>query len=499
MFENIINAFSFVLQMEYLLYITAGTVIGIFVGCLPGLSTTMGLALILPITYSMEPTQALFMLAAMYCGGMFGGSIPAILIGIPGTGGSSATLLDGYEMAKNGEAGKALGMATVSSFIGGVMGVLILFFLSEFLAGFALRFGHAEYFALGVFGLTIVITLSSESLNKGLIAGVIGLLLSTIGGDVVTGVYRFTFNIRGLFTGLDFVMLTISLFAVSQLLKQAEEGTTQIDKSRITTSFKDIIPSVKDLKDCFTIFIRSSIIGSMIGVLPGAGGSIAGFVAYSEAKRTSKTPRKFGTGYIQGVAATETANNAATGGAMVPLLLFGIPGSASTAVILGAFIVHGIQPGPRLFVESADLSYGIMASMGVAAFIFAIVGFALMKPLASLLKLKDSILGAVVIALSVIGTFSTNFRIFDILLVLIIGVFAYIMKNNKFPLPPILLGFLLGPLVENNFRRTIVASRGDYSVFFTRPITLILLLISAFVVIMPIARSYIDKRKKALH
>ena len=322
MLESSLDAIRLIFQLHIFITMVVGTIFGIIIGCLPGLTPSMGVALLIPLTFGMAPLEAIVALCALYCGGMYGGAISAILIGIPGTGAAAATVIDGYEMTRNGQGGKALGMAAIASCIGGTVGVLFLLFLSGILAGFTLQFGPAEYFSLGLFGLTIVVSLSSESLVKGLIAGVLGVLISTIGIDNVTGVFRFTFDVMDLISGIHIVPVIIGLFAVTRLFDQIENAFKDYTKSGAEAGFKlrDMIPSFAEMKLCARTLIRSSWLGTVIGVLPGAGGTIASFICYNEAKRFSKTPEKFGTGFIEGVAATEAANNAASGGAMIPLM-----------------------------------------------------------------------------------------------------------------------------------------------------------------------------------
>ncbi|KUO58358.1 MAG: hypothetical protein APF84_15370 [Gracilibacter sp. BRH_c7a] len=491
--EIILNAFLNIFHLDTLMALIIGTFLGIIVGCLPGLTPSMGVALLLPLTFGMGPLEGITLLASMYCGAMYGGSISAILIGIPGDGAASATVLDGYPMTKNGNAGKALGMAAIASFIGGIIGVLILLSLSHVLAQFTLKFGPAEYFSLGVFGLTIVVSLSSKSLVKGLIAGIFGVLLSTVGVDKVSGIYRFTYGITDLTSGLDFVPVIIGLFAISSILEQVEASFQGHKANYKDLSFRKLLPSWAEMKLCSSTFLRSGLLGTLIGVLPGAGGTISGFICYNEAKRFSKNSDKFGTGFIEGVAATEAGNNAASGGAMVPLMVFGIPGSATTAILLGAFVVHGLQPGPLLFIKSPDVAYGVILSMFIANFVFLAFGLLSVKPFARLLAIPVQWMNSAILLIAVVGAYCINLRVFDIGLMLFFGILGFLMKKNNFTTVPIVLGLVLGPIVENYFRRALITYGGDYSIFITRPISAALLLFALFSVAWPFISPRIKK------
>lgn len=493
MLEIIQAAFSGIFHVDILLAILAGTFLGIVVGCLPGLTPSMGVALLLPLTFGMGPFAAITMLTAMYCGAMYGGSISAILLGIPGSGAAAATVLDGHEMARRGNAGKALGMAAIASYIGGTIGVLILFSLSHILAQFTLKFGPAEYFSLGVFGLTIVVSLSSKSLVKGLMTGTLGVLFSTIGVDKVSGIYRFNYGITDLTSGLSFVPVIIGLFAISRLLEQIENDFQGYKANYKDLGFRKLLPSWLEMKLCSTTLLRSGILGTLIGVLPGAGGTISGFICYNEAKRFSKNSEKFGEGFIEGVAASEAGNNSASAGAMVPLMAFGIPGSCTTAILLGAFVIHGLQPGPLLFVKTPDIAYGVILAMLIANLIFLIFGLVSVKPFARLLSIPFKWMSTGILLIAVVGSYCINLRVFDIGIMLFFGIVGYFMNKNDFNTVPIVLGLILGPVVENYFRRAIIANSGDYSIFITRPISATLLLLALLSVAWPLISPRIKK------
>jgi putative tricarboxylic transport membrane protein len=498
MFDFALEALTLLFQARVLFILVLGTFLGIAIGCLPGLTPSMGVALLMPLSFGMEPLEAIVMLCALYCGAMYGGAISAILLGIPGTGAAAATVLDGYEMTKNGESGKALGMAAIASFIGGTIGVLILLFLSGLLSKFTLQFGPAEYFSLGLFGLTIVVSLSSNSLIKGLISGVLGVMLSTVGIDNVSGINRYTFHVMDLASGLSVVPVIIGLFAIARIFGQIESGFKEYNRNDAQSDFKlsNLLPSLSDMKLCANTLLRSGLLGTVIGVLPGAGGTIAGFICYNEAKRFSKHPEKFGTGYIEGVAACEAANNAASGGAMVPLMTLGIPGSSTTAILLGAFVIHGMQPGPLLFVKTPNFAYAVIFAMMIANAAFLAFGLLSVKPFVKLLATPYYWLISGILLISVVGAYCIRTRIFDIGVMLVFGILGYLLQRNGFTTVPIVLGLILGPIVENYFRRAIIVSSGDYSIFFTRPISLALLIFAALSMAWPFVAERIKKSRQ---
>jgi putative tricarboxylic transport membrane protein len=388
-FEMLLAGFASVLHWKSLMMVFFGVTGGIMVGSLPGLTATMGVALLVPFTFGLPINQAMGMLLGIFSGAIYGGSISAILIRTPGTPAAAATLLDGYPMAKRGEAGRALSMSVFASFIGGFTGALIMSFLSPQISKVALKFGAPEYFALAVFGLSIIISVSGNSIIKGIIAGFFGLLISTIGFDPISGFPRFTYGSMDLFEGPAFIPTLIGLFAFSEVFKGVETITS---KQKVENKLNRLFPEWKDIKASWRDILKSSIMGTFIGSIPGAGSDIAAFVGYSEAKRRSKTPEKFGTGTIEGVAAAEAANNACTGGAMIPMLSLGVPGDAVTAVLLGAFVVQGLQPGPLLYRDHLDVVYAVFAAMMIANIVMFIVGSFGAKLFAKVITVNRSIL-----------------------------------------------------------------------------------------------------------
>ncbi|HOX12757.1 MAG TPA: tripartite tricarboxylate transporter permease [Spirochaetia bacterium] len=472
-----------VLHPSVLLMVFIGVAGGITIGALPGLTATMGVALLVPFTFGRPPTESLAMLLGIYCGAMYGGSISAILIRTPGTPAAAATVLEGYPMGQKGQAGRALSMALFASFCGGTIGALIMTFLSPVVSRFALEFGPVEYFALALFGLSVIISISGDSVVKGVMSGMFGLLLATIGFDPISGFPRYTFGRVELLEGPAFIPTLIGLFAVSEILNSIEKmGVLK----EIKASIDRYIPSWQDIKVSLKNIVKSSLIGTAIGSIPGAGGDIAAFVSYGEAKRSSKHPHLYGTGVIEGVAATEAANNACSGGAMIPLLSLGVPGDAVTAVLLGAFVIQGLQPGPLLYREHLDVVYNVFASMLVANVAMLLVGMAGIRFFARIILVKREILNPVIFVLSLVGSFAMRQNIFDVGLTLAFGVLGWIMMRAKFPLSPILLALILGPMTEANLRRALTISQGDYSILVSRPIAIALFVLAALSLVVGI-------------
>jgi putative tricarboxylic transport membrane protein len=406
-------------------FVFVGITAGIIVGALPGLTATMGCALLIPFTFGLPPVQGLLMLMGIFCGGIYGGSISGILIRTPGTPSAAATLLDGYPLSQKGLAGKAIGMSTVSSFLGGTTGALIMTFLSPQIAKIGLRFGPPEFFALAIFGLGMIITISGRSLLKGIISGLFGLLITTVGFDPLSGVPRFTFGSENLLGGVTFIPALIGLFGYAQVFRNIEKI---LILPAVKSKVENILPKLREIRASLKTIMKSALMGTFIGSIPGTGCDIAAFVAYGEAKRTSKHPEKFGTGILEGVAAPEAGNNGATGGAMIPMLTLGVPGDAVTAVLLGALTIHGLQPGPLLFRDHLDVIYPIFAGMILAQGILLAVGLSGARIFARLINVDRKILTPVIFFLCVVGSYAMRFSFFDVGLSLIIGVIAYFME-----------------------------------------------------------------------
>ncbi len=480
-FDILLEAFSKVLLNPVnLFFVFIGVTAGIIVGALPGLTATMGVALLIPFTYRLEPVQGLIMLVGLFCGGIYGGSISAILIGIPGTPSAAATILDGYEMGKKGLAGKAIGMATLASFFGGTSGALIMTFCSPQLAKIALKFGPPEFFALAFFGLGIIITISGKSILKGLISGIFGLMITMIGYDPLSGCPRLTFGSTELLGGITFIPALIGLFGYSQVFQGIEKILVL---PTVKSELKHIIPKLNEIKSVFKTMVKSALIGTFIGAVPGTGCDIAAFISYGEARRSSKNPEKFGTGILEGVAAPEAGNNGATGGAMIPMLTLGVPGDAVTAVLMGALTIHGFQPGPLLIKDHPEVVYPIFAGMILAQFVMLGVGLGGMRFFARIINIDRRIMTPIIFFLCVVGSYAMRFSFFDVGASLIIGVIAYFMNYYGFPGSPILLALILGPMVEQNLRRSLIISHGNPSIFITRPISAAFIIIGIFVMI----------------
>ena len=484
----IIQGFLYVLHPSHFPFLFLGVAGGIIVGAIPGLTGSVGIILLLPFIYQLDASTAIVMLCGMFCGAIYGGSISAILISIPGTPSAAATVLDGYPLAQKGEAGKAIGIATIASTTGGIISTFCLMFIAPQLARFALKFGPEEYFALMIFGLTIIASVSGESLVKGLISGFFGLLIATIGLDPVTGYARFSFNIPNLMTGFPLLPVLIGLFAISQIFIQLEAVGKKI--IHFKQKIKNVLPSFKELKRLFTVIIASSFLGTFIGIIPGTGGTIASFLAYSEAKRWSKDPDSFGRGNIIGVAAPEAANNGTTGGAMVPLLSLGIPGDVITAVMLGALLLIGIRPGPLLFREHPEIINSIFAGMLLANVLILLLGILSVRLFPQVLRTPAAILFPIIFTLCFLGAFSLNNSVYDMFIALIFGIIGYIMRKNNFPAAPIVLGVVLGPIAEDELGRALIISHGDWTVLFQSPLAIFFYVISIFSLLSSLKRQF---------
>src|SRR5574341_1876380 len=427
-FQTIVMGFQVALSLQNLLFCFVGVTFGTLIGVLPGIGPVTGVAILIPITYGLSATTAIITMAGVYYGAMYGGSTPSILINVPGESASVVTCLDGYEMAKKGRAAPALGMAALASFIAGTLAVVLLTFIAPPLANVALSFGPPEYFALTFMGLTLVTSLSGESMLKGSMSGVFGLIVACVGVDAISGQERFTFGSMYLLDGLGFIGVAVGLFAVAEVLVNLEEPLPQV-YVKTQLSGRSLFPNLQDWKDSLGPIGRSSILGFAIGVLPGAGATIASFLSYAMEKKLSRHPDRFGTGAIEGVAAPESANNAAAGGAMVPLLTLGIPGSGTTAVLLGALLIHGLRPGPLLFQSNPDFVWGVIASMYIGNVMLLILNLPLVGIWASMLRVPYKILMPLIVTISAVGVFATDNNVFDIWVMLAFGIIGYLMRK----------------------------------------------------------------------
>lgn len=494
MFENILLGLGSIFQPSVLLFITLGTFTGLIIGALPGLTGNMAIALMVPLTFAMDPTTGLAFLAAIYCSAIFGGSISAILLGIPGTISSFATTLDGHPMAKQGRAGEALGISTLSSVFGGLFSAVVLMFFTPFLAEQALRFGPAEYFAVAVLGLSCIASIGGGSLNKGLLSGAIGLLISCIGMDPQSGYKRYTFGMMELLEGIELVPALIGFFGVLAVLKTAEKCK---DISRFDT-FPDV-GSVwigwKAIARLLPTWIRGAILGTVVGIIPGTGTNVATFMSYDLEKKTSKNPEKFGTGEPRGVAAPEAANNAVTGGSMVPLLALGVPGNATSALFLGAIMIHGMRTGPVFFTEHPDVIYGLFIAFFLANLIMAPLGLFILRYMKTILSVPENLLSSIILAFCVTGVYSLGSNPFDVLVLIFTGILGYACYKVNLPTAPMIVAMVLGPLTERNLRQALVANKGSWSFLWDRPLTLVILLISFASFFVPMLLNYLKARR----
>ncbi len=491
------GGFSTALTPQNLLLAFIGVTLGTLVGVLPGLGPSATLAILLPVTIGLPPEGTLIMMAGLYYGAKYGGSTTAILLNIPGESASVMTTIDGYALAKQGRAGPALGIAAISSFVAGTIGVIGLTFLAPVVAEFAIGFGPPEFFGLMVFGLTTIVLLAGNSVLKGVLSTALGLLLATVGADLVSGQARFVFGQVELLDGIDFIIVAIGVFAVAEVLANVETTTTA-QLFKVPTKLRELLPSMQDLKDCRMAFAQSSVIGFFIGVLPGAGSTIASFISYGVQKRITKNPEQFGQGAMDGVAAPEGANNSETGGAMVPLLTLGIPGSAATAVMLAALVIYGFRPGPQLFTEQPDLVWAIIASMYIGNLMCVVLNLPLVPVFASILRIPYVYLYPGILVVCVVGVYSLSGSSYDLYLFLAFAFLGYLMRKVDLPAAPLLLAFVLGALAERALTQSFVISNGDPLIFVQRPIALVLLAVS----LLLLASSFFGRtdtvRKKVL-
>lgn len=452
-----------------LLYCFIGVFLGTLIGVLPGIGALATISLLLPITYHIPPTAAIVMLAGVYYGAQYGGSTASILLNLPGTPSSAVACLDGYPMAKQGRAGVALFMTTIASFVGSMLGILALVLFSPAIAELGLKFGPAEYFSMMLLGLIAASTLASGSPAKGLSMVVLGLLLGTVGTDVNTGMARFSFDVPELTDGINLVALAMGLFGIAEVISSINQVRESEVKEKIT--MRNMMPTRQDVKDSIVPMLRGTAIGSFFGALPGTGASIASFMSYAVEKKVSRTPERFGNGAIEGVTAPESANNAASQTAFVPTLSLGIPGDAVMALMLGALIIHGIQPGPLLMSQQPDLFWGLIVSFGIGNIMLMILNLPLIGVWVAILRIPYRVLFPAILVFISLGTYSVNNNTFDIYMVAFIGAIGYALAVLRFEVAPLLLGFVLGPLMEENLRRALLLSRGDLMTFIDRPIS----------------------------
>ncbi len=491
-FANLALGFQTAFSWTNILWVFIGGTLGTIIGMLPGLGPATGVAILIPITFGMNPATALITMAAVYYGAMFGGSRASIMINTPGDASAIVSCFDGYPMTRQGKAGTALALSAIASFIGGTIGMLFLVFLTQPIAAAALKFGPAEMFSLMLFALVATITLSEGNLLKGALAICIGLMLSTVGIDALTGIVRFTYGMSTLNDGIDFLVVIIGVYAVTEVYKnyKAIDARYSFDSKHIGK----VRVSWPEFKRSLWPMLRSSPLGFVIGVLPGMGGTIATFMSYAMEKNISKHPEEFGKGAIEGLAAPEAANNACSCGAMVPLLTLGIPGSGTTAVMLGALMLLGVRPGPTLFTDHPEIAWGVIASMLIGNIILVIINLPLAIPLVQLLRVPQRIMLPLILGLALIGAYFLNYSSSDLILVMISGVVGYIFVILGIPLPPLVLALILGETTETTLRNSLVLSNGNISIFFQKPISAVFIALAAISLVYALIR---NKRKQS--
>ncbi len=490
--QHLANGFAAALTPAYLAYAFAGCLLGTLIGVLPGLGPAAGTAILIPLTFKLDPTGGIIMLAAIYYGAMYGGTITSVLINVPGEAASVITCIDGHQMAKQGRGGTALGIAAIGSFVGGIAATLALVVVAPPLAQLALKFGPPEFFALMLFGLCLVSGLAGGSMLAAMLMTVLGLLLAMIGIDPVRGAPRFAFDIPDLYDGIGFIAVVMGLFGVSEILLAAEGPAGKVLRSK----FSKLLPSREEWRLSVGAICRGTGIGFVLGLIPGIGSIVPTFMSYIVEKRLSKTPERFGKGAIEGVAGPEAANNAYANAAMIPFLTLGIPSSPTIAVLMGAFIINGITPGPFLFQERPDLVWTVIASFFIGNVILLVLNLPLVGLWAKLLDLPFQYLCVGVLLFCVVGAYSLQQSIFDVGIMIAFGIIGYVFRKLELPLAPLVLGLILGPAIEKSLRTSLEMSAGDYSIFFTRPLCLGLLIATA-AVLLGAALKLVPKKVRA--
>jgi len=490
--ENLALGFSVALTLENVLYCLVGCLLGTLIGVLPGIGPLPTIAMLLPITYVLPPTAGLIMLAGIYYGAQYGGSTTAILVALPGETSAVVTVLDGHQMARNGRAGAALAIAALGSFFAGCVATLVLAAFAPPLAEVAFKFGPAEYFSLMVLGLIGAVVLASGSLPKAICMILLGLLLGMIGTDVNSGVARYDFGIPELQDGIDFAVVAMGVFGFAEIMANLEQGEHRVS---ITSKVGKLYPSAQEFRESWPASVRGTAMGSFLGILPGGGAVLSSFASYTLEKKISKTPERFGKGAPAGVAGPESANNAASQTSFIPLLTLGIPGNAVTALMVGAMTIHNIQPGPQVMSSHPDLFWGLIVSMWIGNLMLVVLNLPLIGIWIKLLTVPYRILFPIILVFCTIGVYSLNYNVFDIWMTAIFGAVGYLWTKLKCEGAPLLLGLVLGPMMEENFRRALLLSRGDYTTFVTRPLSLTLLLMAAALVVL-VALPSINKKRE---
>lgn len=479
------NGLLVCLQPFNFLMLMVGIIFGLLVGVLPGLTLVMGVVLFLPFTYQMDVTPAIILLSAMYVSGTYGGAFTSILFRIPGEPIHVPLLWDGYAMARNGQPSKALGWTLIAALFGGLLSSVIMVLLTEPVAKFALSFSSPEYFAVIMFGLASVVSLARGSLANALISLCLGLVIATVGTDTTYGASRFTFDLPILADGIEFLVVMVGAYGVAEVLMRMERGFSGAPIASSTTA-KTELPTLRELNSVKGSLVRSSLLGNIIGVVPGAGATIASFVSYGVEGQVGKRRAQLGSGIPEGIVAPQSAATASVGGAMVPLLAIGLPGSGATAVILGAFMLHGIQPGPQVLLTSADMIYAIFASIFLGIIVMSILGYFAIRPLVAILDFPEAVVSAFVMVFCFIGALSIRSNVTDLWLMIAFGVVGYLFERYKFPIAPMVLGVILGPFAEESFLNSMISFGNDWTVFFTRPISATLMVLTLVILALPL-------------
>ena len=484
MINEIVNVFGQVFTDPFAITLLVfGVLLGIVLGALPGISSTMSLAVLLPVSFSMNPEHGMIFLMSVFSASVYGGSISAILISIPGTPGAIVTQMDGYPMAKQGRAGEALTYAVLASGFGGVIGWILLILLGPLLADAALHFRSPDFAAVTLFGLCMLAYATPGSTYKALVAGVFGLILATVGLDSLTFIGRLDFGNAYLQGGISMVPVAVGIFGLAEVLKSIEFGKKKLE---VITAINRLFPPWSEIKPLWPMAIRGALIGAFVGAIPAAGSAIGVTVSYAQEKRMSKNPEKYGTGIPEGIVAPESSNNACVGGALIPLMTLGIPGDSMTAVLVGAMLIHGLRPGPQLFVERLDFVALIYVALILAIILTTILALLTIRYIARILDAPKNILMTGITILCMVGSYAVRNSIFDVMIMIIFGFIGYLMQKIQMPVAPVVFGLVLGPLLEENIRRSLIVSGGDWSVFFERPISLIFILISVLALALPI-------------
>lgn len=485
----LLDGFATSLTPLNIVVLALGVTAGVFIGAMPGLGSVNGVAILLPMTFIVPPTSAVIFLAAVYYGAMYGGAVSSILLGIPGASTAVATVFDGRPLAQKGKATLALIAAAIASFVGGTLSVILFTILAQPLAGIALRFGPAEEFALVVLAFTTFVGLGGDDVLKTIIMIFLGLVLSTVGLDLISGQPRLVFgDLPGFYSGISFLILAIGVYGVGEVLWTIEETRGKPTVTAAKVAWRDLVEGWHEVRKTWKTMTMGSVLGFFVGVLPAAGATPAALMAYGLARSGSKTPERFGKGAVEGVVAPESANNAASTGSMLPMLTLGIPGSPTTALLLGGMVMWGLMPGPMLFIEQPDFVWGLISSMYTANLMAVIVSILLIPVFVWALRTPFAILSAVIIVLCVVGGYAPNGRMHDVWLIMGFGIAAFVLRKCDYPMAPLVLALVLGPLMERSMRQTLIGAQGDITVFATRPISGTLLAISLALFLIPVIR-----------